>query len=257
MRKEFEDCYNSFLASVTFYTIVPIPHQRKLEFKRIARWAPIIGIFLGGVLGLVDQGLYFLSIPKLTRTVLVIALWIVFTGGLHLDGVIDTADGLSVLERQRRLEVMKDSLTGAFGVMAGVILILLKTVALADLESHRWLALMISAGWGRWAQVIAISCYPYLRKTGKGSFHKESIKPLPDISLGLFCLISLSGVYLLNNTTEWLKAIFIIIIGSGIALATTQWFYHHFKGYTGDIYGALVEWTEALILCLLTGLFGR
>jgi len=63
---------------------------------------------------------------------------------------MDSADGLAVQNPQRRLQVMADSATGAFGAMAAIALVLIKTAALTDLDSYRWLALMAASGWGRW-----------------------------------------------------------------------------------------------------------
>jgi adenosylcobinamide-GDP ribazoletransferase len=137
------------------------------------RWAPIIGLLIGGILGILDAGLQQLGVPVLTRSALVVASWIALTGGLHLDGVMDTADGLAVQDRQRRLEVMADSATGAFGAIAAVALLLLKTAALTDIETYRGVALMASAGWGRWGQVVAIALYPYLNPQVREHFTKK------------------------------------------------------------------------------------
>jgi adenosylcobinamide-GDP ribazoletransferase len=244
--------WRSFLGAVTFYTSIPIPSDWAPEFRRIARWAPAVGLLVGGILGLADVGLQALGMPLLTRSALIAALWIVLTGGLHLDGAMDTADGLAVMDRQRRLQVMADSATGAFGAMAAIAILLLKTAALTELESYRWLALMGAAGWGRWGQVIAIASYPYLRPGGKGEFHKTAIRPPQDIVLGLVLLLVLCGLPLTWNPELLGRLIGLVVAGSAIALLTGAWFYRQLGGHTGDTYGAVVEWTEALFLCFLT-----
>jgi adenosylcobinamide-GDP ribazoletransferase len=185
----------------------------------------------------------------------VIVSWIALTGGLHMDGAMDTADGLAVQDRQRRLDVMADSATGAFGAMAAIALLLLKTAALSDIEVHRWLALMISAGWGRWGQVVAIALYPYLKPTGKGAFHKEAIRPSQDIVLGGILLLSVCSLSLLLFRDSGWVSLGMAVGGSAIAFLTGAWFHHQLGGHTGDTYGAVVEWSEALFLCLLTLLF--
>lgn len=243
--------WGSLLGAVTFYTIIPLPVSWGLDFRRIARWAPVIGLFIGAILGVVDAILQQLSVPILTRSALVVVCWIALTGGLHLDGAMDTADGLAVQDPQRRLEVMADSATGAFGAMAAVAILLLKMAALTDIGTNRWLVLMAAAGWGRWGQVVAIAFYPYLKPTGKGAFHKETIRPPQDILLGLFLLLGLCGLpLLLDNGGEWVA----LRVGGGCAIAiiTGAWFHRKLGGHTGDTYGAVVEWTETLFLCLLT-----
>ena len=228
-----------------------MPTSWSLQFERIARWAPLIGILLGGILGLLDAVLALLRMPELTRSALIIAIWVALTGGLHLDGAIDTADGLAVLDKQKRLEVMQDSVAGAFGVMAAVVIFLLKTAALSDLHSSRWLGLMASAGWGRWGQVVAIAFYPYLKQTGKGAFHKQAYLPT-DFLWGLFSLIGLSGFQLWLNPSQWWIAVEIVGVGFTVSVLVSWWLGHHFKGHTGDTYGATVEWSEAFLLCILT-----
>ncbi|NEP87845.1 MAG: adenosylcobinamide-GDP ribazoletransferase [Okeania sp. SIO2C2] len=241
-------------AGIAFYTCLPIPHTWNLDFNGIARFAPLIGLIVGGILGVIDLGLQILGMPILTRSAVAIISGIILTGGLHLDGVMDTADGLAVPDQKRRLEVMSDSATGAFGAMAAIALLLLKITALTDLDSDRFLILMGVAGWGRWGQLVAIARYPYLKPTGKGAFHKEAKYSIWDFIQSLLLLVSLSGIQILLNPESWLVASGMAIGGIAIALLTGAWFNRCLGGHTGDTYGAVVEWTEALLLCLLVTL---
>ncbi|PMB04488.1 adenosylcobinamide-GDP ribazoletransferase, partial [Fischerella thermalis CCMEE 5273] len=120
-------------SAVVFYTVLPVPYMYAWDFQGVARFAPVIGLMIGGILGLFDTLMIYLGVPVLTRSALVVCAWIAITGGLHLDGAMDTADGLAVGDPKRRLEVMADSATGAFGAMAAIALVLLKTTALTDL----------------------------------------------------------------------------------------------------------------------------
>jgi adenosylcobinamide-GDP ribazoletransferase len=213
-----------------------------------------MGLLIGGILGIEDLGFQWLGVPILTRSALIVASWIALTGGLHLDGVMDTADGLAVPDRQRRLAVMVDSATGAFGAMAAIALLLLKTAALTDIDTNRSLALMAAAGWGRWGQVVAIAFYPYLKPTGKGAFHKQAIRTPHDILLGFCLLLSICSLPLVLNRGAWRVSIEMVVGGSALAFLTGAWFHRQLGGHTGDTYGAVVEWTEALLLCLFTTL---
>ncbi len=243
-------------AAVAFYTCLPVPMSWTLEFRGIARFAPAIGLLIGGILGIADLGLQLLGMPTLTRSALVVVLGIAVTGGLHLDGAMDAADGLAVPDPVRRLEVMRDSVTGAFGAIAAVAILLLKTAALTDLNEYRWLALMGVAGWGRWGQLVSIARYPYLRPQGKGAFHKESVYSAFDIIPGVLLLLSLSVLQVVLEGDRWLLAVGMALGGSAIGILTGAWFNHRLGGHTGDTYGAVVEWTEALLLCLLAALQG-
>ena len=242
---------SQIIASVIFYTAIPLPDLENLDFSGVARFAPAIGLMIGGILGLFDTALTYVGIPVLTRSALVVGVWIAITGGLHLDGVMDSADGLAVGDKERRLEVMVDSATGAFGAMAAIALLLLKTTALTDIHQNRWLVLMAACGWGRWGQVLAIALYPYLKPTGKGAFHKQAIRSYFDCLPGLFVVMSLSGLAILLDKGLFF-AFWMTLAPSAIAFITGAWFNHKLGGHTGDTYGAVVEWTEALFLCVLT-----
>jgi adenosylcobinamide-GDP ribazoletransferase len=244
--------FATLLGAVVFYTSIPLPSGWPLAFSGIARWAPIVGLAIGGGLGLLDTGLAGMGLPLLTRSALVVLVWVAVTGGLHLDGAIDTGDGLAVFDSERRLEVMADSRTGAFGVMSAIAILLLKTAALTDISTHRWLALITASSWGRWGQLLAIGCYPYLKPQGKGAFHKAAIQSGWEALPSLVLLLGLSGGW-----GYWANAgsvsLGLTVCGATIASATGAWFNRQLGGQTGDTYGAIVEWTEALFLCSLTG----
>ncbi len=251
LRKRLQSLRKSFLGALVFYTLLPLPKSWQIDLTQIARWSPWIGLLLGAGLGLCDMAFSVLAFPRLIRSALVVTLWVYLTGGLHLDGAMDAADGLAVTNPQRRLEVMKDSTTGAFGVMVAVLIIILKTAALSEIPVHRGLGLMLAAGWGRWGQVVAIAFYPYLRHTGKGAFHQQTLRLPQDILGGLIGLLAISGVLAILEPSYWYRGIAIAVTGASLAIITGFWFYRQFGGHTGDTYGAIVEWTETLLLCLL------
>ena len=242
----------SLSSSVIFYTILPLPAKWTNSWSRIARWCPAIGLIIGLLLAGLGMVLDGLGVPNLTHNALIVAAWVGITGGLHLDGAMDTADGLSVTDPDRRLEVMKDSATGAFGAIAAIIILLLKIVSLSEMSLPIWLALLSATGWARWGQVCAIAFYPYLRETGKGSFHKENLRLPQDILLGLIILLCFSGLWFTVGYLLWWQIAIIVVSNIAIALFIGYWFDRTLGGHTGDTYGAVVEWSEALILCLLT-----
>lgn len=257
----------SLVASVVFYTCLPVPfaeNTENLNFQRIARFAPLVGLLIGLILGIVDWGLIRVTMPEVVRTAVIVVVWLGVTGGLHMDGAMDTADGLAVMDPQRRLMVMADSRTGAFGVMVAIAILLLKFAGVFTLLSSYFsrgvlktslfstLVLMTVAGWGRWAQVLAIERYAYLKPEGKGAFHKKYFCSPWDWLLGLVTLLGLAGIQVWLMPPEWPIAVAELVGGGTIAFCTGAWFNHQLGGHTGDTYGAVVEWTEALLLCWLT-----
>jgi adenosylcobinamide-GDP ribazoletransferase len=243
--------WRKFLAALLFYTSLPLPafiatDPAKLDFRGIAAYAPIVGICLGGLLGLWDYGLARAGAIEpglLLRSALVVLTLLWLTGGLHLDGAMDTADGLAVTDPQRRLEVMADSHSGAYGVMAAIAIITLKIIALAQIDRLRPLILVTTLAWARWGQLRSISAYAYLKSQGKGKFHKDQIKPWQTWCLFLLLITGFMATgFLAKQFTLLLQ---INLINVAIAWLSGAWFNHKLGGHTGDTYGAVVEWSEA------------
>jgi adenosylcobinamide-GDP ribazoletransferase len=224
-----------------------------MRFDGIARFAPFVGIGIGCIVTGVDVGLQAMGMPVVTRCGLVVLVWLVVTGGLHLDGAIDAADGLAVPDRTRRLAVMADSRTGAFGVMAAIVLLGLKTLCLIDLGTLRWFGVVAATGWGRWGQVVAIAQYPYLKAEGKGALHKQHAHPSTDWVWGFTVMMTVTGAVLWRYPAYgWYIAI--STLGSVVAtLLIGAWFNRQLGGHTGDTYGAIVEWTEVWVLLIAVG----
>lgn len=244
--------FSDLVAAVIFYTSIPLPAIENLDFQRVSCCAPMVGLMIGGILGGLDGVIADVGVPVLTRSAIIVAMWVVITGGLHLDGAMDTSDGLAVNNPEKRLEVMSDSATGAFGAMSGIIIILLKTVALTDIKVSPWLVLMGVCGWGRWGQQLAIACYPYLKLHGKGAFHKQAVRSYLDTIPSLLLLLCFSVAVWYFNPEYLILAV--MMAGSGILIAftTSAWFNYKLGGHTGDTYGAVVEWSEAILMIILT-----
>ncbi|AFZ47009.1 cobalamin-5'-phosphate synthase [Cyanobacterium stanieri PCC 7202] len=246
---------NSLLSAIAFYTIIPIPRGINLNFQKIPLWLGWIGLLIGGYLIVIDYALNIISIPSLTKAGLVVGGWIYITGGLHLDGVMDTADGLATQNPEKRLQVMADSVTGAYGVMAGIFVIGLKIFALSDISSTPWLAVLLASSWGRWAQLGAIALYPYLKEKGKGQFLKQSLNLPQDWFIGSLFIIPLVLMQISVLHQPWQTILTVNISSATIALLVGLWFRWQLQGHTGDTYGATVEWTEVFILCTMTVFF--
>ncbi len=245
--------------AILFYTRLPLLPGWRPDFGGIAGLSPLVGLGLAGLLTGVDGLLGLAGMLPLSRSALIVALWLWLTGGLHLDGAMDTADGLAVRDGDRRLAVMADSRSGAFGVMAAISILGLKTLALADLSTGRGGLLATAMVWGRWGQVLAIARYPYLRPGGKGAFHKAHLRLPGDVLIGLAAGILLCGAWARLNPTDLGLAIGGLVGGAAAAWGIGAWLQAQLGGHTGDTYGATVEWTETLVICLgaLLGGFQR
>ncbi len=238
--------WQEWLGALIFYTCLPLPRGWSVQLAGAAKWCPVVGGLIGGLLLAAQGGLRLLGVPPLVESVVVVALWLGITGGLHLDGAMDTADGLAVMDQQRRLEVMADSRSGAFGVMSALLIVLLKVAALSTPLMP--FGVVWAALWGRIAQVWAIARYPYLKPTGSGHIHKASCRFPQDFGPSILCLVLLSALLPLS----WSQLLYLHSVGLLLMLFVPAWFQRQLGGHTGDTYGAVVEWTEALMLVSLS-----
>ncbi|MEA5489258.1 MULTISPECIES: adenosylcobinamide-GDP ribazoletransferase [Pseudanabaena] len=241
--------WRKFQAALIFYTCLPLHPQGTLNFRGIALYAPLIGIFIGVVIAAFDLCLGLLKPASefiYLRSLLTILLGLLITGGLHLDGAMDTADGLAVTDPHRRLEVMADSNTGAFGAIAGITILLLKVIALAAIKDQRVWVLTSVWAWARWGQLRAIMAYPYLKAIGKGKFHQEDLHHWQVRLVAILLMAGNCAVAYFNKSLY--LGIGLTVIGFSFAWLIGAWLNRQLSGQTGDTYGAIVEWTEALSL---------
>lgn len=235
-----------FLIALTFLTRIPLPTPKvevtSEEFTRSYRYYPLVGLVIGLVLWLLAKGLtqYF---PPLVLGALLLVAELMLTGGLHLDGFMDSMDGLlSARSPGRILEIMKDSRIGAHACMALVGLLLLKFTLLASLNPAQFSILLVMPMLSRWVFQIGVVAFPYARPQGLGKGIHETIQWLPFILSG--CLVLGASFYLAG---------FAGLIAFGVCvIAVTLWaarISSLLGGLTGDLYGAFIEVSE--VVCLL------
>lgn len=238
--------------AISFLTIVPVPcgELNSKELLGSCRFFPLAGWLLGG---LVAGGAWLalgLSLSAPLVAVLVVAGLAWLSRGLHLDGVADLADGLGGgFDPMRRLAIMKDSAIGAFGVVALVLLLLLKTMAVAQLLNsvpvqQALLALALVPALSRWAMLFVAWGSRYPRHEGTGHFMVGQLGFGVVLVASLFIL----PVILLGSAAFWLPAMLLVLV-----LFLRRKANQALGGVTGDVLGAAIEWGEALgfvVVCL-------
>jgi hypothetical protein len=133
------------------------------------------GVFYGLVSGL------RLAFPLPVTAIFILAAWLLLTRALHFDGFLDTCDGLfGGFTPERRLEIMRDSRVGAFGVAGGGLLLLAKYAAIVSLPHLS--GLLLAPVLGRWVLSTAIFAYPYAREKGMGRDMKDNVR-WPQVTL--------------------------------------------------------------------------
>lgn len=229
------------LLAAQFLTVIPPVLRRPIrqdELGRAETFFPLVGLLLGGVLVAVDTVLAAVAAP-MVRDVLVIATLAVLTGGLHLDGLADTFDGLfGGHDPERRLEIMRDPRAGSFGVAALGLILLLKLAALGALDpAGRVGALLVAPCLGRWAIVLAMGSFPYARSQGLGLAFTRSQSRLHLAGAGALAAIVAGLAAGLAGLLLWAGA-------SAFVLLAGRWVSARLGGLSGDVYGAFCELVE-------------
>ena len=240
---------NSFLIGLQFLTRIHLVKQTVWtaeDFGRSTRFFPLVGLVLGICYAFAAWLLlYALGIRSLTVALLLI-LPLLLTGGLHADGFMDTADGVfSGRERARKLEIMKDSRVGAFGVVSFVMLMFVQFALLSDMAWPLLVpALFVMPIIGRLAMVLAVACFPYAREDGMG----KTFADMADRSTVVIAALTTAVLVL-----PWgVLATAALVLGTLFALFFCRTMTNILGGVTGDVYGAATVLTETLVLAVFS-----
>jgi len=214
-------------------------------------WFPVVGLIIGAILAGLNV-LLASVLPDLPATALVLVAWVALTGGLHLDGFIDCCDGLLVAKPpEQRLEIMKDSRVGAFGVIGVVCLLLVKFSALAALAPGDRLAwLLVVPTLSRWTMVWAAWRYPLARREGFAAWFRAGLGWLHVLVAGSTAL----AVALLIGRLAGLGSFAAVWL---FTILFAIWAQRRIPGLTGDVYGALNELAEVVGLLFVILVVGR
>jgi adenosylcobinamide-GDP ribazoletransferase len=228
----------------SFLTVLPFPtgpFDRRALAGGVALF-PVVGIALGAALGAMGLALDLVLPPPSIIAVVLLATGALVTGGLHFDGLMDTADGVfGGRTRERRLEIMRDSRVGSFGVLAGGLALLGQYACLSQLTgTRRIVALIVALGLSRWAMALALGLFPSARPSGLGAtFHADAgWGPMVAATLFALGLAAVSGVVGIMGLV--VTAVIIVIGGRFLAA--------RLGGLTGDTYGALAVVSETIVL---------
>ena len=275
-----------FFIALQFLTRLKIVNQTEWsveDFGKSVVAFPYVGLIIGLILALL-YGILSPFIPLVPLMLILVIAEFLITGGLHADGLMDTSDGLfSGRERDRKLEIMKDSRIGSFGVVAFVFVTLLKWQLLTAIPTAEFIpmALIMMPLMSRWSLVLSIRSYPYAREQGMGAafanlapkhvityntlstFFMPIVILLIDIILytllyGVYSIFSIADVGYVVGLGVLVYAtlgIFQINIVSMIITYIINRILNHYivkqlGGTTGDTYGFVVEVTEVLLLLI-------
>ena len=254
------DQYAEIVAATRFLSILPLPGPtNRFETSSTndsaprlhlgSAYFPFVGFLLATLLYLV-QLLFGLVLPRLALAAVLVVALVLLTGGLHLDGLMDTCDGLfGGRTRERRLEILRDSRVGSFGVLGGVSILLLKFALFASIGGPHLLSLafFVMLPCSRWAMVLALRVFPAARPDGLGATFRQTV------TLPRLILAAATALLLALLVGHWI-GILAWCAATCTALLIGTWATRQIGGLTGDIYGAIAECSEVVVLLVLVGM---
>jgi adenosylcobinamide-GDP ribazoletransferase len=237
----------AFLLALQFLTCLPVSLKAApgpADWGRSALAYPLVGLLIGLLLA----GLQHLvgHTDPLLLAALLTATWALITGGLHLDGLADSADAWvgGHGDRERTMTIMKDPRSGPAAVSTLALVLLLKFVALVALaKAGAWPALLLAPVLGRSALVALLLSTPYVRPGGMGSAMSAH---LPRAAAVLALLLAAAGALVAGKIGALALAVAVV------AWLGLRWMMvRRLGGMTGDTLGAAVELTEVAVLVAL------
>ncbi|MDP1557484.1 MAG: adenosylcobinamide-GDP ribazoletransferase [Nitrosomonas sp.] len=235
----------SFLIALQFLTQFPVRFDSKPSQKLIGYsivFYPIIGLLIGSILAAL--GWLLSDAPPLVATALLLTTWVFLTGGLHLDGLADSADAWvgGMGNREKTLAIMKDPYCGPSGVVAIAMLLLLKFVTLYTLlVIDEWIIFILATMLGRTVLPLLFLTTPYVRSNGLGSILAANLPRRTSI-------IVVATTAALIPPFAGIQALWLLLSAFVIFWILRHLMLRRIGGTTGDTAGALVEITETTML---------
>jgi len=241
---------HSFLIALQFLTRLPLffspDYQLQYRINAILFY-PLIGFMIGGLL--LMAALLLDGVEPLLSAAVILTLWVLITGGLHLDGLADSADAWAggFADVQRSLDIMQDPRSGPIEVVILLLHLLLKFSAIFVLLKNQQAYLLLFAPiYGRAAAALLLITTPYARKNGLGS---EMAEQASTISVSSVLIFTIFILLLFLNVPQWAFLLLMFFISF---YWLRRLMMHRLNGMTGDTAGAMIELVELFILLTLT-----
>ena len=230
--------------SLAFSMLTIIPFFKVHNFyKGINGYAVMFYPFIGLLLGIILATTFYALEGLVNQTylyLLVFVLWVGLTGALHLDGVADSFDALFV-PKSRREEVLKDPHMGAMGMIFTLLFVLLKLSAFMQMQMIYLLPMVLM--FSRLNAVVAIYAFDYIRKDGMGSLAKMELT-LWQVSLAIVGVILIAWF---DSSQAFLWMVLLSLLSLALIYFVAK---RYFGGFSGDLYGLLIEASELVMLHL-------
>lgn len=239
---------NSLLVAIGMYSKIPVPRVEwnKDNMKYSLCFFPIVGVIIGGISYFVMMLCNHLQIGIILTSVLMTMLPILITGGIHMDGFMDTVDALSSYgDKEKKLNILKDPHTGAFAAMFCAVYLLAVFGLWSELDITVLPLMIVSYIMSRTLSGLSVTTFPLAKNTGlAATFSDNADKNKCRIVLVVELVCEVASLILINPVAGA-----IVIACAAIAFAYHYYVcIHHFGGITGDLAGYFLQICELMIL---------
>ncbi|WP_053363101.1 adenosylcobinamide-GDP ribazoletransferase [Bacillus sp. FJAT-27251] len=242
-----------FLLNMQFFTSIPIPlalPMDKVHLERAVRTFPLLGLLQGAVYSaLLYMVVEWTSFSILTAAFAVWLAGIILTGGIHIDGWMDASDAyFSFRDKDKRLEIMSDPRTGAFGVLSVIVLLSSRFFfiyeVVAMMSGLSYLLIACIPVFSRMVMGVLLTVVKGAKEEGLGQLFQQSTTKYTLYAYPVYLFIPLAGFWAANQAAS---LFFMAIAALAILLYLKNKIPYWFGGMTGDVLGASVEGTELLL----------
>lgn len=245
------------LLALQFFTILPVNRELDMDRKTVTSMFAALP-WIGAGIGILTSTVWLVvDVSPLFLAFSIVLIGIVSSGGLHLDGFVDTSDAFfSYRDLDKRHEILADPRIGAFGAMALMFFVIGKIVLLAELITQNILAwewLLVLPFLSRAGMVYYFAITPTARDKGLAAFFKKRFDQRILLILTLISMMIGFGFILVVGGNMLVVGIFVIAL-FGCAHAYKYWTKKNFGGVTGDISGAFVEGMEVVLWLVIFSL---
>lgn len=232
----------------SMYSKIPLPNINwdKAYFKYIFCFFPVVGLFLGILIYSFGNFLFYIGVGKIMFSAVMSAVPIIFTGGIHMDGFLDTMDGInSYADKEKRLEILKDSNSGAFAIIGGIVYFLLMFGFWSEIKKEQLFFVAVGYVFSRILSGLSVVCFKTAAKSGLVFMFSENSEKIIVRNFLMALLIFISAFLFFIN---------IFYATAVIAASLFSFVYHYyncyknFGGITGDLAGYFLQICELAVI---------
>lgn len=244
---------DSLLIAFSMYSKIPVPKHEWTEkgMKYAICFFPMVGMVLGIIVELAGLFLFRLNLKGIFLPCIMSVIPLFITGGIHMDGFLDTMDGISSYQpKEKRLEILKDSNSGAFAIIGGLVYMTLSIGAWSEISVRSLPFIALGYTLSRAISGLCLVSFRQARKEGlAATFCSGAKEKAVIITMPIYMIAALAAAYIINPFGA-LALLLAAVISSGFHYYNCM---HNFGGITGDLAGFFLQLMELLliIICMI------